>query len=60
MLGWRVAPQSEVIRAIFWEDRPCCGAPHRGGAVEERGGREDEDGSNALVRVCGTAAQMCD
>ena len=28
LLRERVAPQSEVIRAIFWEDSPCCEAPH--------------------------------
>ena len=29
MLRKRIAPQSEVIRAIALEDSPCCGAPHR-------------------------------
>ena len=30
MLRERVAPQSEVIGAIVWEDSPCCeGCPHR-------------------------------
>ena len=28
--SWRrIAPQPEVIRAIFFEDSPCCDGPHR-------------------------------
>ena len=29
VLREHIAPQSEVIRAIFLEDSPCCGGPHR-------------------------------
>ena len=28
MLGERIVPQSEVIRAVLLEDSPCCGVPH--------------------------------
>ena len=28
MLGERIAPQSEGIRAILLEDSPCCGVTH--------------------------------
>ena len=28
MLGEHISPQSEVIRAILFEDSPCCAVPH--------------------------------
>ena len=28
MLGEHISPQSEVIRAILFEDSPCCAIPH--------------------------------
>ena len=28
MIGEHIAPQSEVIRAMFLEDSPYCGRPH--------------------------------
>ena len=41
MLRERVAPQSEVIRVIVWEDSRC-GVPHRGAGGQGLAAAEDE------------------
>ena len=36
MLRQLITPQSEAIRAIFLEDSPCCGVPHRHPGLRRR------------------------
>ena len=42
MLRERVVPQSEVTRAVFLEDSPCCGASHRPAARRRQGRRRSQ------------------